>query len=209
MNKNHFDNLAKASTDFIKSVDSIIPDVQKNAAEDKNWAEFVQKDRREARAAYVAATINEGAATAKRKADAELDAMRAAFKKYMTTTSDPGALQSLQALIGAGVKLSRAEVEAFAASNDYATLRLLEPHSQGRVKAPDLTRFETDMKEIAFYFGGLSSYSGPACELADYTTAHYFGLPSKTAGTIVKGKADHFQATLDEIAARWSMVKEG
>ena len=63
MNKIHFDNLAKASADFIRSVNAIIPDVQKNAAEDANWAEFVQKDRREARAAYFAATINEGAAT--------------------------------------------------------------------------------------------------------------------------------------------------
>ncbi len=209
MNKIHFDNLAKASADFIKGVNAIIPDVQKNAAEDANWAEFVQKDRREARAAYVAATINEGAATAKRKAEAELDAMRAAFKKYMTAVTDPTALQSLQALVNAGVELTPAEVEAYATTGDYATLRVLEPHSKGRVKAPDLTRFETDMRELALYFDGLTSYSGPACELADYTTARYFGLPSRTGGTIIKGKADHFQATLDEIAARWSMVKEG
>ena len=196
MNEKHFEIIGKASRDFIKSVDSIIPEIQAEAERDKSFADFVQRDRQAARREYAAKIINDGAAAAKRTAQAEIDAMRSAFKKYMTTTKDPGALQSLQALISG------------AATGDYATLRLLEPHSRGRVKAPDLTRFETDMKELALYFDGLACYCGPACELADYTTARHFGLPSRTGGTIVKGKADHFQATLDEIATRWSIVKE-
>ena len=208
MNEKHFEIIGKASRDFIKSVDSIIPEIQAEAERDKSFADFVQRDRQAARREYAAKIINDGAAAAKRTAQAEIDAMRSAFKKYMTTTKDPGALQSLQALISGGVELSPAEVEAFAATGDYATLRLLEPHSKGRVKAPGLEEFDRDMKELALYFDGLSSYCGPACELADYTTARYFGMPPKTAGTVVKGRADNFQATLEEIATRWNVVKE-
>ncbi len=208
MKKGHFEAIKKASADFVRQVDAIIPDQQREAETDYLYSDATKRDRQEKRRAAATHVINDGAAEAKRKATIEIDAMRAAFKKYMTTT-DPAALQSLQALISAGTELTPAEVEAYAATGDYATLRILEPRSKGRVKAPSLSAFEHDMANIIDHFNMLFAYSGPACELADSVTARPYGQSPRVAGSIVKGKIRGLSSELDEIAARWEIIKEG
>lgn len=208
MNKKHFEIIEQAAADFIKRVDAIIPGQQVEAKSDHYFADAVQSQRREARRAAAEFAINDGAKAAREKATAEVEAMRTAFKKYMTATSDPGALQSLQALVNAGVELTPAEVEAYAATGDYATLRILEPHSKGRVTAPSVEAFEQDMRAILGHFDMLTAYSGPACELAEAVTARPWGQSARVNGAILKGTIPTFPGKLAEIAARWEIVRE-
>ncbi len=208
MNKVHFENISRASADFVKRIDNLIPNELTDAAEDERYSDAVKKERQDSRRAAIAAAISNGAAAAKQQAVAEIEAMRAAFSKFMTTVSDPGALQTLQALLSTGVELSPAEIQVYASTGDYATLRILEPHGKGHVIAPRAEDFERDMRKPLDHYNMLAAYSGPSCELADAVTARPYGQSPRVAGAIIKGVIGSFPASLDEIGARWENVKE-
>lgn len=208
MNKTHFAAIQQAATAHIKKIDETAQLAAQEAKTDYLFADAVQTDRKEKRRAGAAAIITESATAAKKKALDEIEAMRGAFSKYMTATTDPGALQALQSLISAGITLSQSEVDAFAATGDYAALRLLEQHTKGRTTAPTLENFNKDMRDISLFFDLLAAYSGPSCELADAVTVRPWGQSPAVAGAMLESQISHFPAMLDEIHDRWAVVKE-
>ena len=208
MNRSHFETIQQAAAAHIKKIDELAAAATQEAKTDHLFADVVQAERKERRRAGAMEIISESAAAAKQKAVTEIENMRKAFSTHMTTTTDPGALQSLQALISAGITLSQSEVDAFAATGDYAALRLLEQHTKGRVKAPTLENFNKDMTDISLYFDLLAAYSGPGHELADAVTARPWGQSPTVAGAMLEGQTRHFPAMLDEISSRWDVVKE-
>ncbi len=97
MNKRYFETIKQAAAGHIANVDRLIPDWQRETARDVDFSDRVKNERMDARKAAAQRAITDSAERAKEQATTAVDAMRADFKKYMTTTSDPGALQSLQA----------------------------------------------------------------------------------------------------------------
>lgn len=208
MKKVHFDRLAKISNDYVNTINSMIPAYQQGEAGDTVYNAEVQQQRRATRTAEAAQNITKEAENMKKAASAEIEAMKAAFRKYMTNTSNPAALQSLTALIAGGAELTSAEIEAFAAESDFAILRLLEPRSRGRVTAPKYEAFDRDMGDIMTFFNQLCAYSGPASELAACIEARPWGQSARVNGAILKGTIPNFPGKLDTIAERWAVVKE-
>ena len=203
MNQKHFDNLKKIAADYVHDIDAMTTNYQRDAAGDYLYNDDLKQQRKAARTAETARTIEQAAENVKKAANAEVEAMRSTFRKYMTDITNPTALQSLQALISAGVELTPEEVQAFASSGDYAALR-----SKGRVSAPSMDAFERDMRNILGHFDYLAAYSGPNCELADAITARPWGQSPRVNGAILKSAIPKFPSELDTIAERWAVVKE-
>lgn len=112
MKQEHFTNIQRAADDFIERVDAIIPGQQKEAETDYLFSDAVKRDRMERRREAAQFAINDGARQAKERATVEVDAMRGAFRRYMTAPADPAQLASLQALLSSGIELTDKEIRS-------------------------------------------------------------------------------------------------
>ena len=143
--KNAFDKLKKISSDYKNAVDALTPDYQSDGARDHLWSEAEQARRKTERNAAYNAEIDKLARKAQEQAAPVIAELREAVQRYITSSTDPATLTTLQGLIAAGVALTDAEINAFAQKGGYGVLRLLERPSRGHVKAPVPEVYEKEL----------------------------------------------------------------
>ena len=114
MNKNHFDAIQKAQDDYIRRIDNLAAAQAKEAETDYIFADAVKRDRLEARREAAQFAMSDGMKEAWGKAQAEIDAMREAFRRYLTAPADPAQLATLRSLLDSGLELTDREIQAYA-----------------------------------------------------------------------------------------------
>lgn len=202
--KEHFEKLKKIYADYKTAVDALAPAYVKDAAPDASYNDTIQAERAQARNEKFNAEIDRLAAKAEADATTEIEKLRAAVHSYIVNSTDPATVQTLQALLSAGVELSSAEIDSFAQKGGYAVLRMLERHSGGHVQAPSLEQFNQDVKDVILHVQGLKYYRG---ELAAIGTGGLFGQSAEMSNIVVGGWFNTFPAELDKMAERWAVLE--
>lgn len=157
----------------------------------------------ERNAAYNA-EIDKLAQKAQEQAAPVIAELREIVQRYITSSTDPDTLTTLQGLIAAGVDLSETEINAFAEKGGYYVLRLLEKPSRGHITAPRLEKFEAELKTLENHFRDIGSYRGG---LASIGPGGYFGQTSTTGSVIMKGMIDGLPGKLDAMSERWTVLE--
>lgn len=207
MNKNHFDAIQKAQDDYIRRIDNLAAAQAKEAETDYIFADAVKRDRLEARREAAQFAMSDGMKEAWGKVQTEIDAMREAFRRYLTAPADPAQLATLRALLDSGLELTDREIQAYADMGNYTILRLIQPHAKGHIKLPSFDEFEHTMARIKEHFDILAAYSGPNNELADFVTVRPWGQGAIVNGAVLKGSIPKFPALLADFCDRWSMIE--
>ena len=201
---NAFDKLKKISSDYKIAVDALTPDYQHDGARDHLWSEEVQARMKTDRNAAYNAEIDKLAQKAQEQAAPVIAELRETVQRYITSSTDPATLTTLQGLIAAGADLSEAEIKAFAEKGGYYVLRLLEKPSRGHITAPSLEKFEAEVADLERHFRDLWAYRGG---LASIGSGGYFGQASTTSSVIMKGMIDGLPGKLDAMAERWAVLE--
>lgn len=202
--KNAFDKLKKISSDYKNAVDALAPDYQSDGARDHLWSEAEQARRKTERNAAYNAEIDKLARKAQEQAAPVIAELREAVQRYITSSTDPATLTTLQGLIAAGVALTDAEINAFAQKGGYGVLRLLERPSRGHVKAPVPEVYEKELQELERYFRDIKSYRGG---LAAISTDRPWGQYPAVGNVIAEGKINGFAGKVDGFAERWAVLE--
>lgn len=199
-----FENLKKISSDYKTTVDAMSHEYKADAERDSVYSDELIAQRVADRNARFNAEIDQAAQKAVTAAAPEIAKLREALRKYITTSSDPATLTTLQSLIAGGVELSNAEIAAFADGAGYAVLRLLEKPSKGHIQAPKLEAMETDLKELEVHFHNLSAYRGG---MAAASSARPWGQSPAVGNVIAEGQINGFADKVDGIAGRFGNVE--
>ncbi len=207
MNQTHFDVIKKAQDDFITRIDALAATQSRDAGMDYVYSNSVQAERVKSRREAATFALEDGIREARAKVNTEIDTMKQAFRRYLTAPADPATLATLKALLDSGIELTDKELRAYADSQNYAILRLIAPHSHGRISAPNPDDFEKDMNAITGHFDVLAAYSGPNCELCDAVTVRPWGQSPRVNAAILSGTVPAFPGKLAEIAGRWQSVE--
>ena len=122
---------------------------------------------------------------------------------------DADRLTKLQTIAAAGLELSPIEADSLAAGASYLELRLLERITSGRIKAPSLTVFEQDLKDLRVKASGLQHYRGSLAAI-NPGTGLFGGVSGKTglgAGMSSLIAGNWLSAGLDEMTRRWATLE--
>lgn len=198
--KECFEKLKKINDNYRAAVDGLSEDYDLDGRRDYQFSAEIKAQRVAERNARFNAEIDKAAQEAVDKAAPEFVRLREKLRTYITTSSDPATLSTLQALISGGVELTDAEVAAFADGAGYAVLRLLEGPSKGRVQAPKLDKLEAELKELEAHFRNLMAYRGG---MAGASTETFWGMSATVGSGIQQGMIDKFHEKVDGIAAQW------
>lgn len=198
-----FERLKKISSNYRAAVDELAEEYELDGRRDYLYNDEIKNQRVQERNADYNAKIDVLAKKAQETAGPEIVKLRETIQTYITNSTDPATVQTLQALLAAGVELSSAEIEAFVKKGGYAILRLLEGPGKGHIKAPDPMRFEQELKDLATHFEDISTYRGG---LAKISPDKPWGLVPVTGNVIMAGRLDKFPAKLDAMAERWACI---
>lgn len=201
--KKAFENLKKISSDYRAFVDGLTSDYQGQSGQDHLYSDEIKAKLLAERNAAFNAKIDSAAQKAAEMAAVEIAKLRTAMQEYITDSTDSATIQTLQALLSAGVELSTTEINAFAAKGGYGVLRLLSKPSKGHIQAPKPDQLETDLKKLESYFKDISAYRG---ELSSIGTNSYWGRTPVVGSVIMRGQIDSFAKNVDEIAKRWDCI---
>lgn len=202
-----FENLEKISNDYKSDVDALSADYEAEARHDERYNDTIRAERRKERAPIYDAKITALADAAANRAEKEIDKLRAELQKYITTSSDPNALQTLQVLLSSGRELTGAEIRAFAAVGGYPILRLLEAPSGGQIHAPRAEGLEGDLHDLSGHFKRLSAYRAG---MGDTNLSRPYGQSGDVGSTIQAGQLARFHEKLADMESRWAdVLKEG
>lgn len=202
--KTIFNRLMKISNEYRENVDSLAQDYDLDSRKDYQFNAEIKVQRVQERNDKFNRLIDEAAQKAIEAAEPEIIKLRERLKQYVTSSSDPATLSTLQSLLAGGVTLSSAEIEAFADGAGYAVLRLLEKPSGGHIQAPSLAGMEKDVKELAAYFQSIRAYRGA---IAGASTETFWGMSAPVGSTIQQGMIEGFGAKLDAMRQRWSVLE--
>lgn len=202
--KTIFDHLLKISNNYKETVDDLAQDCDLDGRRDYLYADEIKAQRVQERNSKFNKLVDRAAEEAAERAMPEIGKLRERLKQYVTSSSNPAAMQTLQALLAGGVELSSAELAAFAEGADYATLRLLEKPSGGHIQAPSLADMEKDVKELAAHFRSLRAYRGA---IAGASTEIFWGMPAPVGSKIQEGMLTHFPEKLDAMQQRWAILE--
>ena len=203
--KTIFDRLLKISSEYRETVDSLAQDHDLESRHDFQLRDEIKAQRAAERNARFNAEIDKAAKKAAEAATPEINKLRSAIRKYITSSDDAGALAAVQALVSAGVELSATELAAFSGKGGFAVRKLLEKHTSGKVKPLSVESLEGDLKELETFFRDITAYRS---ELGDINTARPWGQSGAVGSVIMQGQLDKFPEKLGEMAARWSAVLE-
>lgn len=204
-----FEYLETVSNDYKARIDELSAEYEREEQTDQRYNDELREQRHRERLPEYDAKIKALAEKAQERAQAEIDRMRTRLKEYITSSSDPATMQALSSLIASGVKLTSAEVKAFADGAGYAILRMLEPMGGGQITAPRLDGLQNDINALEGYFKRLEVYRG---KMGDTNTAQPrpYGQSGRVASTIQAGQIGHFHDRLSEMEPRWTgILKEG
>lgn len=200
--KNAFEKLKKISNGYRAEVDSLAEDYDLDGRQDYLYSDEIKAKRLQARNADFNGRIAQAVAKAQEAAAPEIAKLRRAAQAYITNSTDPATVQTLQALLTAGVELSDMEIDAFSKKGGYGVLRLLEKPSKGHIVAPSPEKFEQEIKGIEHHFRDIWAYRGG---MASFGPGGYFGQSSAVGNAVMKGMIDKLPAKLDEMSERWSV----
>ncbi len=202
--KNAFEALKRISNDYRATVDGLGEDYELAGRQDYLYNDTLKGQRVQQRNADFNERIAQAAARAQTAAGLEIGKLRAALQTYITNSTDPATVQTLQALLAAGVELSDIEIAAFAEKGGYAILKLLEKPSRGHIVAPAPERYKLEMDNLERHFKDLWAYRG---SMADFGPGGYAGRSSAVGSVIMQGKLDKFPAEVDAMAQRWAALE--
>lgn len=206
MKNNSLGNLRKISDNYRATVDSLSGAYTLECQNDLRFSDEIKAKRLSERNARFNAEIDLAAKKATEKAASEISVLREALKSYITSSSDPDTLSTLQSLIAGGVELSNAEIDTFANGAGYAILRLLEKPSHGKIQAPDVGILEGDLKDLERHFKNISAYRG---ELTSIGTGGYLGQQSTAMGNVImQVQMERLPQKMEEISNRWSFLED-
>lgn len=200
-----FENLEKISNDYKNAVDALSADYEAESSRDERYNDTIKAERRKERAPIYDAKITGLADAAAAKAEPEIAKLKESLQRYVTNSSDPNALQTLQVLLSSGRELTGAEIRAFAAVGGYPILRLLEAPSGGQVHAPRLEGLENDIVDLIGHFKRLSAYRAG---MGDTNTSRPYGQSGPIGSTIQAGQLVRFHEKLAEMETRWTDILE-
>lgn len=201
--KTIFEKLERISGDYKKAIDELGVKYEKESRFDGQYNDEVKAKRYQERAAVYNSEIDKLAAAAVTAAEPEITKLRTALQEFVTSSSDPGTLNTLQALITSGASLTGAEIAAFEAKAGYAVLRLLEGLPNGNVQAPRLEIFEGDLTDLTGHFNRISAYRS---NMADFNPERPYGQSGGVGSAIAETQLDRFPARLAEMRDRWSVM---
>ena len=204
--KNELAELKKISVEYKDAVDELSSayEYQVRYAEDHLYNDAERERRVAARNADFNGKICALAQKAQADAAQVISQLREEFQEYITTSTNPATIQTVSALLSAGVELSNMEITAFAENGGYGVLRLLEKPSKGHIKAPDPATFEREVSNLERHFRDISSYRGA---LAAISTERPWGQGPSTGNAIMKEALKHFPEKLDEMAQHWAFLE--
>lgn len=201
--KECFEKLKRINNNYKTTIDALSVEHETDAARDARYSDELIAQRVAERNARFNAEIDKAAQEAVDKAAPEFAKLRAKLRAYITDTADLATVQTLSALISAGVALSEGEMEAYAQKGGYNALRLLEKPSGGRIQAPKLDAMEQDLKSLEAHFRNLRAYRGG---MAGANTERFWGQSATVGSVIQQGMIDKFHEKVDGIAAQWSSI---
>jgi len=201
--KTTFEKLKEIASDYRTAVDELAEEYELDGRQDYLYNDEIKAQRVQERNADFNERIARVAAKAQEAATPEIAKLRGAIQAYITTSTDPATVQTLQALLSAGVELSSAEIEAFAQKGGYGVLRLLEKPSMGHIVAPSPERYERELKDLERNFRDIGFYRG---KLAAIGPGGYFGQGSTVSSVVMQGMIDKLPAKLDAMAERWACI---
>ena len=199
-----FEKLKKISAEYRENVDSLAQDYDLESRHDFQLRDEIKAQRAAERNARFNGLIDRAAQKAMEAAEPEITRLRERLKQYITSSSDPATLSTLQSLLAGGVTLSSAEIEAFADGAGYAVLRLLERPSGGHIQAPRVEGLEKDVDELTAYFRSIRAYRGG---MADATSEIFWGMSAPVGSKIQEGMLTHFSEKLDAMQQRWAALE--
>lgn len=204
---NSFDTLKKIFANYKSDVDALETEYRQDVARDLTFNDKIIAERAQRRNEAYGNRIDVLSDRARTAAAQEIGKLKAALNEYVTTSTatDKDKIQTLSALLAAGVELTGREITAFADGAGYAVLRMLAPHSNGRIIAPDLSRLEQDLKDIKLRADALRHYRGPLLHDTGGISGLFGqdGFGSNATATVLLENAP---AELDEMAGRWSDI---
>ena len=199
-----FERLLKISNIYREKVDDLSRDYDLDARRDYMFSDTIKAEKVSERNDKFNRLIDQAAEEAAGKAEPEIAKLRECLKQYITGSSDPTTLSTLQSLIAAGVQLNNTEINAFAQVGGYGVLKMLERPSGGHIQAPRVEGLEKDVDELTAYFRSIRAYRG---EMADATSETFWGMSAPVGSTIQQGMIEGFGAKLDELAGRWAVLE--
>lgn len=206
--KKSFEKLKTINLDYKATVDALAGSYAEAGLCDRQYNDEIKAQRLTERNVDYNARIDAAAEKALAEATLEIDKLRGAMRAYITGSDDAAALAAAQALVSAGVELSDTELAAFSEKGGFATLKLLEKHTGGKVETPDLEKFNTELREVQGHFNSIKNYRGG---LAHVGPASPWGnaLSPVVSNEVHRGLIDKFGEKLDEMAERWACLGNG
>lgn len=198
-----FEKLKKISDNYKESTDDMAENCVLDSYKDFRYSDAVKTEREQKRNTQFHAAVDEAVQKAVKDAEPLIGKLRTALKRYVVTSSDQAALETLRYLIAGGIGLTDLELEAFADRGGYAIMRLLENHSKGRISAPKLAELEADTKELEAHFRDLTAYRG---DMAATSTARPWGQSPTLGNALEANRINGFKAKLEEMETRWACV---
>lgn len=203
--KQTFENLKKIFSSYKNSVDKLAESYAGEAAADSRYSDVVIAERKAERNQRYNAEVGDKAARAEKNAMEEIEKLRAAVKRYITNTSDLTTMQTVQAVLAAGVELSDAEADALASGASYMTLKLLSKATNGRITPPNLKVYNEDLLTIGRFAEGMRYYRGDGA-MAGIGAGGLFGQNGTMSSAVTGNWLVNADSTLTEMATRWATL---
>lgn len=199
-----FEKLKKISDSYKKTATDIAENYDLDGRKDYLYSDEVKGQREAERNIRFNAEIDKAAEKALSEAMAEIDKLRGAVREYVVSSDDAAALAALQALVSSGVELSDSELAAFSQKGGFATWKLLEKSSGGKVRAPRLERLEEDLGELTSFFKNVVFFRGG---LGGINVARPWGQSGTFGDVVMRGQLDKFPEKLSQMQERWEKIE--
>lgn len=198
-----FERLKTISNEYRNTVDDLSENYELDGRRDFQFNDEIKSQRLQERNAKFNRLIDDAARKAVEAAAPLIAELREKLKGYITSSDDADMLTTVQALIAGNVTLTDAELAAFSGKGGYATLKLLEKYTHGRVTAPKMNALEADLKELEVFFKDIGCYRAG---MAAISQSRPWGQHAVVGNAVVKGQLDHFPDKLTEIQTRWASL---
>lgn len=200
------EKLKKINTDYKGCVDELAAQYEWDSAADLCYNEEIKAQRLRNRITDFNGRIDRAAENALAEAALEIDKLRGMFSAYIANSDDAATLAAVRAIVSAGVELSDGEAAVLSERGGFVTLKLLEKHTGGRIKAPDMESFGRELGEIRGHFNSIKYYRGGLASIAPASEWGHALHPATMSG-IQQGLIEHFAEKLDCFAERWACVQ--